>query len=91
MNVTIAGTSFDQQEYDERGDVLYLSVGSPRKATRTNATPEGHAVDYDESGAVIGMVLVDVRFLLERDGAVTVTLPPDHVVAAKIKPALIAA
>jgi uncharacterized protein YuzE len=91
MTVTIAGTSFDQHEYDERGDVLYLSVGSPREANRTIATPEGHAVDYDESGAVIGMVLVNVRFLLERDGAVTVTLPPDHVVAAKIKPALIAA
>jgi hypothetical protein len=37
------------------------------------------------------MVLVNVRFLLERDDAVTVTLPPDHVVAAKIKPAMIAA
>jgi uncharacterized protein YuzE len=91
MTVTIAGTSFDQHEYDERGDVLYLTVGPPREATRTIATPEGHAVDYNESGAVIGMVLVNVRFLLERDGAVTVTLPPDHVVAAKIKPALIAA
>jgi uncharacterized protein YuzE len=91
MTVTIAGTSFDQHEYDERGDVLYLSVGPPREAARTIATPEGHAVDYDESGAVIGMVLVNVRFLLERDDAVTVTLPPDHVVAAKIKPAMIAA
>jgi uncharacterized protein YuzE len=91
MTVTIAGTSFDQHEYDERGDVLYLSVGSPREATRTVATPEGHAVDYGESGAVIGMVLVSVRFLLERDGAVTITLAPDHVVAAKIEPALIAA
>jgi uncharacterized protein YuzE len=68
MTVTIAGTSFDQHEYDEHGDVLYLSVGSPHEAARTIATPEGHAVDYDESGAVIGMVLVNVRFLLERDG-----------------------
>jgi YD repeat-containing protein len=24
--------------------------------------PGGHAVDYDESGAVIGMILVNVRF-----------------------------
>jgi hypothetical protein len=37
------------------------------------------------------MVLVNVRFILGRDGAVTVTLPPDHVVSAKIEPALIAA
>jgi uncharacterized protein YuzE len=54
MSVTVAGTAFDQHEYDERGDVLYLSVGSPRTSSKTIATPEGHAVDYDESGAVIG-------------------------------------
>lgn len=91
MTVTIAGIGFDQHEYDERGDVLYLSVGPPREAARTIATPEGHAVDYDESGAVVGMVLVNVRYFLERDSVVTVTVPPDHVVAAQIEPALIAA
>jgi uncharacterized protein YuzE len=91
MTVTIAGTTFDQHEYDERGDALYLSVGPPREAARTIATPEGHAVDHDESGAVIGMMLVNVRFFLERDGAVTVTFPADRVVAARIEPALIAA
>ena len=90
MTVTIAGTSFDQHEYDERGDVLYLSVGPPREGTRTIATPEGHAVDYDEAGVVIGMVIVNVRLILNRDDAITVTLPPDHIVSAKIEPALIA-
>jgi len=88
MTITIAGTAFDQHEYDERGDVLYLSVGDPREASRTIATPEGHAVDYDESGAVIGMVLTNVRFFLERDGELTVTIPPDRVFAAQIEPAL---
>lgn len=88
MSITIAGITFDDSEYDGRGDVLYLSVGPPREAARTVATPEGHAVDYDESGAVIGMVLVNVRFILKRDGAVTVTIPPDRVVAAQIEPAL---
>src|SRR5918992_3071754 len=91
MTVTIAGVTFDSHEYADRGDVLYLSVGTPREAARTVATPEGHAVDYHESGAVIGMVLVNVRLLLERDGAVTVTVPPDRVVAAQIEPALVAA
>lgn len=91
MSVTIAGIAFDQHEYDERGDVLYLSIGPAQEASRTIATPEGHAIDYDESGAVIGMVLVNVRLLLERDGAVTVTLPADRVVAAQIEPALVAA
>jgi uncharacterized protein YuzE len=91
MTVTIAGIGFNKHEYDERGDVLYLSVGQPREAFRTIATPDGHAVDYDESGAVIGMVLVNVRFFLERDGAITVTIPPDRVAAAQIEPALLAA
>jgi uncharacterized protein YuzE len=91
MTVTIAGISFDQHEYDEHGDVLYLSVGSPRAAFRTIATPEGHAVDYDDAGAMIGMVLINVRFLLDRDGAVTVTLAPHQIVTAQIEPALIAA
>jgi uncharacterized protein YuzE len=77
-------------EYDNRGDVLYVSVGPPREAARTVATPEGHALDYDESGAVIGMVVVNVRFLLERDGALTVTMLPDRVAAAQIEPALVA-
>lgn len=91
MTVTIAGINFDSHEYDDRGDVLYLSCGEPREPARTVATPEGHAVDYDEHGAVVGMVLVNVRFLLERDGALTVTIPPDRVVAAQIEPVLVVA
>ncbi len=88
MSITIAGTTFDQHEYDARGDVLYLSVGIPQTSFKTIATSEGHAVDYNEAGAVIGMLLVNVRFLLDRDGVLTVTLPPDQVLAAKIEPAL---
>ncbi len=91
MSITIADTTFDRHEYDIRGDVLYLSVGTPQTPSKTIATPEGHAVDYDESGAVSGMVLVNVKFLLDRDGALTVTLPPDRVFAAKIESALVAA
>jgi hypothetical protein len=55
--------------------------------------PSTTSMIHDDAGAVIGMVLVNVRFLLERDGTltVTVTLPPDHVVAAKIQPAPVAA
>jgi uncharacterized protein YuzE len=91
MTLTIAGTNFDQHEYDDRGDVLYLSVGPPRDGARTIATPEGHAVDYDESGAVIGMVLVNVRFILERDGVLTLSLPPEQLAAEALQPVLVAA
>ena len=91
MSITIAGVSFDHHHYDDRGDVLYLSVGPPRAAAHTFATPEGHALDYDESGALVGMVLVNVRFLLERDGALTVTIPPDRVLATQIESVLVVA
>lgn len=91
MSVTVAGITFDDHEYDPRGDVLYLSVGSPREAARTLETPEGHAVDYDEEGVVIGMVLLNVRYSLDCDGAVTVTMPTERVASERIEPALPAA
>ena len=34
----------------------------------TDATPEGHAVDFDADGNVIGLIIINLRFLLERDG-----------------------
>ncbi len=91
MTLRIAGITFDQHEYDQRGDVLYLSVGEPREAPRTIATPEGHAIDYDESGAVIGMVLVNVRWLLERDGELTITWPSGHIKADELAGVLLPA
>jgi uncharacterized protein YuzE len=79
MSITIDGIEFDQHEYDERGDVLYLSIGDPQVPAETDATPEGHAVDFDADGNVIGMVLVNVRWLMDRDGELRVTWPDGHV------------
>ena len=50
MSITINRIEFDHHSYDERGDVLYLSVGEPRVPAETDATPEGHAVDFDAAG-----------------------------------------
>ena len=79
MAVTIDGIEFDSHEYDQRRDVLYLSIGKPRVPAETDATPEGHAVDLDVDGNVIGVVLVSVRWLTDRDGEVRVTWPDGHV------------
>jgi hypothetical protein len=57
-------------------------------AARSIATPEGHAVDYDETGAVIGLTLVSVQFLLDRDGMLTLSLPPVHIAAEALAPVL---
>lgn len=80
MGVTIAGDSFDHHDYDKRGDVLYLSVeGYEGPPAMAYASPEGHNVEYDNAGRVIAMTLVNVRWLLERKGELTITWPTGRV------------
>jgi len=79
MSITIDNIEFDHHRYDEQGDVLYLSIGEPRVPGETDATPEGHAVDLDTDGNVIGMILVNLRFLVDRDGELRITWPDGHV------------
>lgn len=92
MSVTVAGIVFDHHEYDPRGDVLYLTTegytGNPAWA---HASPEGHNVDYDASGRVVAMTLVNVRWLLDRDGALTITWPAGHVQADELEAFLVSA
>jgi uncharacterized protein YuzE len=75
MSVTIAGIEFDDVTYDEDADVLYLRVVDGPEATVTYATPEGHAVQLDDTGAVRGMTIVNARWLTERDGRLVITIP----------------
>ena len=91
MTITIAGIAFDHVHYDERGDVLYLNVGEPRPAARGLETPEGHAVHYDENGALIGLTLLNVRFRLKRDGELKLSLPEAHLSASELAPAFVTA
>lgn len=90
MKITIAGITFDHVHYDERGDVLYLNVGEPRPAARGLETPEGHAVHYDDSGALVGLTLLNVKWTLERKGELFLTLPQAHVSAEQLSTALAA-
>jgi uncharacterized protein YuzE len=91
MSVKIAGIEFDHSHYDVRGDVLYLSVGPPQEAARTLETPEGHAVDYEENGSIVGMVLLNVRWSLENEGALTLTQPAERLEADQLQAVLSAA
>ena len=48
-------------EYDEEADVLYLSIGKPRKATGVDIG-EGVVVRYDEKRReVVGLTIVGMR------------------------------
>lgn len=85
MTVTIAGIPFDHHRYDARGDVLYLNAGEPQPAARSLETPDGHAIHYDDRGAVIGLTLLNVRRALEQDGVLTLTLPPEHLEADELE------
>lgn len=75
MNVTIGPWSFDRAAYDTRGDVLYLHRGDPTLGVESDASVEGHAIRYDKDGEVVGLTIVNVRWLLNQEGAVTVTPP----------------
>ncbi len=91
MTITVAGINFDHARYDERGDVLYLSAGKPQPAARAMETAEGHGVHYDEDGAVIGLTLLNVKWTLERDGELTISLPEASLSRAVLDEALSAA
>ncbi len=88
MTIQIGAITFDEAEYDERGDVLYLSVGEPKPAAQTLETPEGHAVHYDQRGGVAGLTLLNVRRTLERDGELTISWPQAHLSLEQLSDAL---
>jgi len=81
MTVTIGSLTFDRASYDARGDVLYLHVGDPREAAGSEETPEGHVLRFDADGEVIGLTIINAKWLLERDHAINVTVP-EHVAVA---------
>jgi uncharacterized protein YuzE len=75
MTITIGQLIFDHMTYDAAGDVLYLHVGEPQEATDADETPEGHVVRYGADDQVIGLTLTNVKWLLDRDGSIAVTVP----------------
>jgi uncharacterized protein YuzE len=83
MSVTIDDITFHRHVYDTRFDVLYLSAegyyGPPHDAY---ASPEGHGVEWDEDGQIVGMILVNARWLYERDGELLITLADDRQLSA---------
>jgi uncharacterized protein YuzE len=75
MTVHVGPYEFDHVSYDSDGDVLYLRRGERQEAAETFSTPEGHAVRMDNNGEVIGITIVNAKWLVERDGKIAVTVP----------------
>jgi uncharacterized protein YuzE len=89
--VTIAGITFDRVSYDHEGDVLYLHVGEPSSAVDFDGTPEGHHTRYGPDGSLVGLTIVNARWLLENEGEIVVTLPEQTVRATDLGDVLAAA
>ena len=90
-SVKIAGIEFDRVVYDREGDVLYLHVGDPSSAVDFDGTPEGHATRYGPDGSLVGITIVNARWLLEAEGKIVLTLPEQRVEALDLGDALAAA
>jgi YD repeat-containing protein len=69
MTVTVVELTFDNVAYDDAADVLYLHVGDPSDAVGFDESPEGHALRYDAAGRVVGITIVNARWLLEQGGS----------------------
>lgn len=50
-------------------------------AGTTYGTPEGHAVRIDAHGRIVGLTIVNARWLVERDGELAITIPRQRIEA----------
>jgi hypothetical protein len=66
--------SFPYVTYDPPSDVLYARL-SRAGAARRERSPEGDVWTYDSAGRPTGIIVIEPRERLERDGAVYITLP----------------
>ncbi len=87
--VTLAGIEFDRVVYDRDADVLYLHVGDPSAAVDFDATPEGHHTRYGPDGSLIGVTIVNARWLVEHEGEIALTLPEQKVRAPDLARVLV--
>lgn len=88
VNVRVGPLAFDRASFDARADVLYLHLGDPANAVSFESSDEGHALRYDATGRIVGLTMVNARWLIERDGEVIITPPALHVSATALGPAL---
>ena len=75
MSVMLGGVEFDNVYYDREVDVLYLHVGEPSTAVDWDESPEGHHLRFGADGQLVGITIVNARWLLDEDGVIVITLP----------------
>jgi uncharacterized protein YuzE len=75
MTVEIGGIVFDNVDYDREGDVLYVDIGDPNRAVDWDESPEGHGLRLGPNDELVGITIVNARWLIEQDGKIVITLP----------------
>lgn len=75
MSVMLGGVEFDNVDYDREVDVLYLHVGESSTAVDWDESPEGHHLRFGVDGQLVGITIVNARWLLDEDGVIVITLP----------------
>lgn len=51
--------------------MLYLHRADPTDAVDFDASPEGHALRFNAASELIGVTFINVRWLLEHEGKIT--------------------
>jgi hypothetical protein len=75
VSLRIGPVVFHRADYDFENDILSLSVDQPEPAEAEH-TLEGHAIHYATgTHRIVGLTIFNPRYLLERDGRLTVTFP----------------
>jgi uncharacterized protein YuzE len=73
MTLSLGPFDFDRVDFDVKGDVLYASVKGARPAAYVTETREGHTISFDPAGRVVGLTILNAKWLLDREGEITLT------------------
>ncbi len=82
--VKVGGIVFDNCEYDQRGDVLYVNVGDPADSVDWIGTAEGDGTSHGPDGSLIGLTILNAKLRIEQDGKIELTLPEHKVVVTDL-------
>lgn len=77
VSLTIDDVCFDRYHYNEVADTLCLHAGPVASAVDFDETVEDHLLRFDRGGTILSLTILNARLLLDRDGAITVTLHED--------------
>lgn len=75
MTVSIGKLDFDRVRYDAKGDVLYLHRADPKEVVDFDESPEGHHLRFDAAGKLIGVTILNAKWLLKNESKIVLTLP----------------